>query len=155
MSSNRLTYDGCSYEQRLNQSMGPGNYVMYPGKYENKNMCRIQLGQVGGNGVSLYDGNMVDLESNLFGIDRRASLCDKSKYQPSCTNCAKSNSGLPCDSLECRSRNLINQPSCQMVDYKPVVEAPPFEYGGCQYRGTQLYKADGTLMDKVKSWFPF
>lgn len=153
MSSNRLSYDKCTYEQRLNQSMSPGNYVMYPGKYENKHKCRIELGQVGGNGVSIYNGNMVDLESDLLGINRQASLCDASKYQPHCKNCAKSHSGLPCDSLECRSRNLVNQPSCQMVDYKPVVEAPAFEHNGCKYKGHSVYKADGTLMDRVMSWF--
>ena len=147
-------YDQCAYEQRLNQSTSPANYTMYPGKYENCNKCRIQLGQVGGNGVSIYDGNMVDLESDLLGIDRCASLCNSSEYQPHCNypNCG--NNGLPNDCLECRSKNLINQPACQMVDYKPVVEAPPFvQTGACDYNKQRIYSANGSLVDRLMSWF--
>jgi hypothetical protein len=153
MSSNRLIYDNCAYEQKLNQSTAPGNYSMYPGKYENSSPCRIQLGQVGGNGVSLYTGNMVDLESDLFGIDRQASLCNAKEFKPSCTYPECGTSGLPCDSLECRSRNLVNQPSCQMIDYKPVVEAPPFEHKACEYDSTKLYSAGGGLVDRIMGWF--
>lgn len=157
MSSNRLIYDNCAYEQKLNVSTGPGNYTLYPGKYEHSSQCRMQLGQVGGNGVSIYAGNMVDLESDLLGIDRQASSCNATKYQPACKNCrcGGASTGLPCDCLECRSKNLVHQPSCQMVDYKPVVEAPEFVPQTCQVdsRRGGTYRADGTFMDKVKSWF--
>lgn len=154
MSSNRLIYDKCAYEQKLNVSTGPGAYTMYPGKYEHCAKCRMQLGQVGGNAVSLYDGNMVDLESDLFGIDRRASLCNKSKYHPKCKECDKcKNTGLPCGCLECTSKHLIHQPNCQMVDYKPVIPAPPFRQEMCDYHGIKSGIAKGNLIDKVSSWF--
>jgi hypothetical protein len=157
MSSNRLIYDNCAYEQKLNVSTGPSNYSMYPGKYEHSSKCRIQLGQVGGNGVSIYDGNMVDLESDLMGIDRRASMCSTSKYQPACKSCSCGgvSTGLPCDCLKCRSKNLVNQPSCQMVEYGPVIEAPEFVPQTCQYdsRRGGTYRADGTFLDKVRAWF--
>jgi hypothetical protein len=134
MSSNRMMYDNCAYEQRLNQSTGPGNYMMYPGKYENSAKCRMQLGQVGGNGVSIYDGNMVDLESDLLGINRQASQCNKSKYHPKCKRCNQcKNSGLPCGCLACTSKNLIHQPNCQMVNYKEVIMTPEFKDKNCGY----------------------
>ena len=62
MSSNRLMYDTCAYKKRLDESVGPLNYTLYPGKYENCSKCRIELGTVGGNNVSLFSGNLVDLE---------------------------------------------------------------------------------------------
>ena len=42
------------------------NYALYDGKYYNSSKCRMELGLVGGNNVSLYSGNLVDLESNLL-----------------------------------------------------------------------------------------
>ena len=143
---NRLIYDKCAYQQKLNSSTAPGNYIMYPGKYEHCSKCRIQLGQVGGNAVSLYDGNMVDLESDLFNINRVASMCNRSKYQPKYTNCPKCrDSGLPGDCLECRSKHLINQPNCQMVDFRPVIEAPPFVQQPCKKYPGFMYGANGSL----------
>ncbi len=159
MSSNHLMYDTCAYEQKLNQSTGPGNYMMYPGKYNHCQKCRNQFGLVSGNDVSIYDGNMVDLESDLYGINRPASLCNKSKYHPKCKNCGKcKNSGIPCGCLACTSKNLIHQPNCQMIDYKPVVTAPPFTATTCDQRQLRgqigpVYQADGTLWDKIMSWF--
>ena len=56
MSSNRLMYDSCAYQKAINESTGPFSYAMYTGKYENCAKCRIELGQFGGNGVSLFSG---------------------------------------------------------------------------------------------------
>ena len=66
MSSNRLMYDSCAYEKSLQQSTSPLDYALYTGKYENTAKCRIEFGLVGGNGVSQYSGNLVDLESDLI-----------------------------------------------------------------------------------------
>lgn len=161
MSSNRLIYDNCAYYQRLNQSTGPGNYMMYPGKYENCHPCRIELGQVGGNGVSIYTGNMVDLESDLMGITRPASLCNKKKYKPRCPKCKKCvNEGIPCGCLECTKLNLANQPACQMVNYGPVQLAPKFQPTVCKYpqsggsgTGRGMYTATGGFIDNLRKWF--
>ena len=74
MSSNRLIYDTCAYKKRLLESTGPLNYSMYTGKYENCAKCRVEFGTVGGNGVSLFNGNLVDLESDLRGQTRPFAL---------------------------------------------------------------------------------
>ena len=47
MSSNRISYDSCSYKQSLNQSVAPVNFTLDPIKYEHCNKCRIELGVVG------------------------------------------------------------------------------------------------------------
>ena len=77
MSSNRLIYDNCAYNKKIQESTSPLNYTLYPGKFENTSKCRIELGSVGGNGVSLFSGNLVDLESDLRNQSRPASLCPK------------------------------------------------------------------------------
>jgi hypothetical protein len=121
MSSNRLIYDDCAYKKSLQQSTDPLEYALYTGKFENTAKCRIELGNVGGNGVSLFNGNLVDLESDLRGQTRRTSLCPCSKYSPNCTNpnCKNSKNGIPCEEQNCQVP-LKHQPSCQMIRYPKV-----------------------------------
>lgn len=135
MSSNRLRYDSCAYEKSLMQSTAPSEYTLYPGKFENSAKCRIEFGVVGGNGVSLYSGNLVDLESDLRGQTRRASLCPSMMYSPEHQNCNNQNAKLPCSPQEYQSK-MIHQPSCQIQYYpttpvlnrmKHSIENRPFE----------------------------
>ena len=137
MSSNRLMYDTCAYEKRLNETTGPFSYSMYTGKYENCAKCRIELGQIGGNGVSLFSGNLVDLESDLRGQTRPASLCPKEKFQPMCKAPNPKNDGLPCDPSS--QYPLVHQPSCQMVRYGPVPQPPQFKPQGCPMPQVNTY----------------
>lgn len=111
MSSNRLIYDDCAYKKTLQQSTDPLQYALYTGKYENSAKCRIELGSVGGNGVSLFNGNLVDLESDLRGQTRQSSLCPCDKYGPeSKGGVVQYGSKVP----------LKHQASCQMVNYPKV-----------------------------------
>ena len=119
MSFSRNIYDSCSYEYALKQSEAPNNYMLYPGKYYNKKECRDELGLVGGSGVSLYPGNLVDLESDLRGQSRALSHCPKNQYKPRCSSCRNCTDGLPCGCINCQEK-MNNLPSCQMVDYKAV-----------------------------------
>ena len=114
MSSNILIYDTCAYNKKMQESTSPLNYTLYPGKFENTSKCRIVLGLVGGNGVSLFSGNLVDLESDLRNQTRPASLCPKNHYQPQCSNYSAV-SGLPCGNFN--QDKLVHQPSCQMQSY--------------------------------------
>ena len=117
MSSNRLIYDSCAYQKNLQQSTDPLQYALYTGKYEITAKCRIELGTVGGNAVSLFNGNLVDLESDLRGQTRPNSLCPCDKYDPSRTesNCAP-NSKTPYG----KNLPLKHQQSCQMMNYPKV-----------------------------------
>jgi len=121
MSFNRLRYDKCAYKQNLEESMAPGCYQFYAGKYDNANQCRVNFGIVGGNDVSLYKGNIVDLESDLRGQTRAGSLCPSKKFMPRCKQ--PLNEGLPSGPIDCRSE-LANLPSCDMFCYQPVTYAP-------------------------------
>lgn len=81
-SQNRLIYDQCAYNEDLTQSVSPLAYMLDKSRYENANKCRIPLGVVGGTAVSHVDGNLVDVENNLFGIDRPETLCSAYKFIP-------------------------------------------------------------------------
>jgi len=123
MSSNRLSYDSCAYQKSLQQSMGPLDYMMYTGKYENSAKCRIEFGTVGGNGVSIFSGNLVDLESDLRGQTRQASMCPSNMYHPS----------------QKMNGKLLNQPSCQM-QYYPKVPIPQQNAGTtCNYNNVESF----------------
>lgn len=119
MSSNRLIYDECAYKKTLQQSTDPLQYALYTGKFENTAKCRIELGSVGGNGVSLFNGNLVDLESDLRGQTRKTSLCPCDKYGPDCTNSkCKDKQG---NVVKYGNKTPLNhQPSCQMINYPKV-----------------------------------
>lgn len=132
MSSNRLIYDTCAYKKSLDESVSPLNYTLYPGKFENCSKCRIEFGVVGGNNVSLFSGNLVDLESDLRGQTRPASLCPNKKYQPKCNSCPTNNSGIPCGDINCQPK-MNNLPGCQMFNYNPTEATPKQKIARCDY----------------------
>lgn len=119
MSSNRLIYDECAYKKTLQQSTDPLQYALYTGKFENSAKCRIELGSVGGNGVSLFNGNLVDLESDLRGQTRKSSLCPCDKYGGKAT--------------PNKNVSLNHQPSCQMINYPKVPMSKKSLNNGCDY----------------------
>jgi hypothetical protein len=129
MSSNRLMYDTCESQQRIDESSGPLEYILNPFKYENCSKCRNQLGIIGGANVSHIKGNLVDLETDLFGITRKASLCPNKKYLNKCAlsdninNCQRNNIKIE-GNCSTESRVIDTKPvhlqNCQMIRYKPV-----------------------------------
>ena len=60
----------------------PQHYDFLTTQIVNSNPQRHILGIVGGNEVSLIKGNMVDLESDLRGINIPNTFCPWKKYQP-------------------------------------------------------------------------
>ena len=84
MSFTKLSYDTCAYKNELAQSVGTLGWVLDPSRFENYSKSRIEFGIVGGNDVSLIKGNMIDLESDLYGITRLQSKCPQLKYLSPC-----------------------------------------------------------------------
>ena len=115
MSCNRLSFDRVNYSQIVKENNKMSSYMLYPGKFYNKNECRNDLGLVGGAGVSLFNGNLVNLESDLRG----QSMALGYRYKPRCNNCRKCSDGLPCGCLHCQEE-MNNLPSCQMFSYRRV-----------------------------------
>jgi len=124
MSSNRLSYDACAYQKTLQESTGPLDYMMYTGKFENCAKCRIEFGVVGGNGVSLFSGNLVDLESDLRGQTRMASSCPSTFYNP------ENSQG---------KQKMMHQPSCQMQYYPKSPMPVPVKPSTCNYNRVEHF----------------
>jgi len=109
MSFTNLIYDKCASQQYYNQSTSQGVYQLYSGKFINEKECMINSGIVAGNDVSLYKGNLVDLESDMRGLTRNNSLCPANKFQfnkqekPFYDN----------------DPNLVHKNICEMFCYRP------------------------------------
>jgi len=79
MSANRLLYDKCAFNQQVETSAKPLEYVLDNTSVVHCNPCRITEGVSGGNQVSMVNGGVaaqVDLESQLFGITSPTNKCN-------------------------------------------------------------------------------
>ena len=124
MSFSRIAYDTCSYAQKLNENVSHLDYTLDTVKNFHCGECRNELGLVGGNNVSRIEGNMVDLESNLFGIDRATSKCARMKYLPSGESFVQGKSmHKTCDYPKVSTKKN-HLKSCQFTSF-PAVPAPP------------------------------
>jgi hypothetical protein len=114
--------DLCAYQKELSQSTSPINYTLDPNKFYNCSDCRSDFGLIGGNNVSTTQNNMVDLESDLYGITRQNTRCPERKYLPHCHQCAEV-SGIPCDGWNCPSMDSVQHlPQCKIIQYSPRVD---------------------------------
>ena len=100
MSFNRINYDDGAYKQLLNQSIGPSTYLLgKPNNLdENCEPCYpytpdIRL-QSQGNSV-LKDTYLIDVDSELSGLNRKLSKDPVKNYMPCCPN-SLCKGGIPC-----------------------------------------------------------
>lgn len=103
MSFNRLKYDNCEVKKYNQESSGPGNYL-----YNTPIMCDNCLNDNPRvinqkKGVSLNSNvdwrfyyGPVDVESELFNLNRNTSNCPSKKYIPNCAPNSCSNQGEIC-----------------------------------------------------------
>ena len=78
MSSNRLTYDKCAYDQRLKESCGVLDNVMDENRFRNQKNCTFKSAK-----VDQFIGSRVEIESKLRNLDKQTSLCSSKKYKGS------------------------------------------------------------------------
>jgi hypothetical protein len=76
--STRPEYDPCAYAKELSESTGPYAYQMYDGKYEHCEKC------VYDEYTRPFDGEIVDVESELRNQTRVYTRCPTRKYNPKC-----------------------------------------------------------------------
>jgi hypothetical protein len=79
MSVNRLKYDDCAYTHRLNESVSPGDYMIRTPKPCNPCFVVTPGVFVNGWGASLCEKDLVDVNSELLNITRKASDCPSKK----------------------------------------------------------------------------
>jgi hypothetical protein len=161
MAFTRQLYDPCATKKRTEEGTGILSYMMDPNKFYNCSPCRIELGTVGGNNVSLYEGNLVDLESEFRGQTRVASYCPSNKFLPGTVvqgvdvnkcglECGAD--GLPCGKPGCRKEKLLHLPGCQIVQYKPRPTTVGYElkYPLCETKGYTPPPAKKSKCDKKR-----
>jgi hypothetical protein len=131
MSFNKLSYDNCQYKANLEANVSQLSYILDNNRFASCNKCFNNLGLVGGTAVSHVAGNLVDLESNLIGIDREASKCPSMKYIPNNDNAA-----LGADYYRPVCTNVVDttmkhlQP-CQIYSTPHVPYPPPMQSFKC------------------------
>lgn len=130
MSFNRLKYDNCSYKTDLTENISYLSYQMDPIRYENCNSCRPELGTRGGNAVSHIKGNLVDLENNLFGIDRPATRCPQQKWMPQAQ--LQGISSIRNQNYPIIDTTPVHLRPCQFFDTLMVPNVQPMNVSRCQ-----------------------
>jgi hypothetical protein len=128
MSSNRLSYDDCSYKQSLQQSVNPLNYTLNPMKFEHNNKCRMELGIVGGTNVSHNKSDLVDVENELRGQTFPSTKCNANKYNPFDNS---NKEYIKCSQYKPISPEKEHLKSCQMFGYNSVPRAPKLNEFKC------------------------
>jgi len=134
MSFNRLSYDDCAYKSELNESVSYLGYMLDPVRYEHCSTCRPELGIVGGTAVSHIKGNLVDLENNLFGIDRPNTHCPAQKWLPRSDGFVQ---GQPSIKGTCHPKidvSKVHLKSCQFADTLNTPQPPPLNLFKCNAR---------------------
>lgn len=148
MSFNRPIYDSCAYDKRLDESTSVLTWLMDPNKFYNCNECRVEFGIVGGNNVSRFTGNMVDLESDLRNQTRLYTHCPGKKFVPNTVVEGKTvngckpgagPTGLPCGSVAARNDAVRHLPNCNIIQYKQRIDNVGYElnYPACPAPGVQ------------------
>lgn len=106
MSFNRLNYDSCTYKHDLRQSQGTGEYVLNTPAIDCKPCFKVDSSPMSRNMefVKCKNVPVVDVSSELLGLNRKASNCPDKKYLPG------------------------EQPYCQMGATLPDCKAVPEEH---------------------------
>ena len=124
MSFTRLQYDTCEYKQELSDNVTVLGYTLDPIKYNHCTPCRSELGLVGGNNVSHAVGDLVELENDLFGINRGNSRCASTRFIPRGDNFVQGNDLYKQTKFPLVDTTPQHLQSCQFFPL-PSTPAPP------------------------------
>jgi hypothetical protein len=110
MSFNRLNFDSCAYKHRLNESIGPGEYMLDTNNFCEPCFVSAPGVVTQGYGAAICPQHLIDVDSELLGITRKASDCPGKHYLPSDTPYCGSILPKECNSLEPEPTKLSNPP---------------------------------------------
>jgi hypothetical protein len=100
-------------------------------KYEHCQKCRHELGLVGGTNVGVPKGNMVDLENELFGINRPNTQCPSYKFMPRDDGMVQGKEYIKPVNHPLVDANMQQLRPCQMIDYRAVPHPPAMNLFSC------------------------
>lgn len=115
MNFSRLRYDDDTYVHTLKESIGPGDYMIST-PHNNCEGCSFYAPGVNldRTGAAICDKELIDVDSELLGITRKASECPGRKYLPSAKPFCEKNMEArkkECDFLT-PEHTLISNPKC-------------------------------------------
>lgn len=112
MSFSRLNYDTCSYKYDLKQSVRVGDYNINTPTQDCQGECfypnpYVRIDKSGG---SVCESNLIDVDSELLGLNVKATKCPNNKYIPKQTPFCKLKNMKDCDFLAAEDTKLSNPP---------------------------------------------
>jgi len=120
---NRLIYDQLAYVHHLNQSVSPYKYVTENIPHVHPNECvQEQPGFfMRQNSAVPKNANVVNIESELYGLFRKNSLAPEEKYNPNNPKPSPCSDKGTLDG-NCYPLKPFNLPACPVSD--PIVNLP-------------------------------
>uniref|UniRef100_A0A6C0BGP4 Uncharacterized protein n=1 Tax=viral metagenome TaxID=1070528 RepID=A0A6C0BGP4_9ZZZZ len=110
MSFARLNYDDCTYKHILRESVGPGDYMIGMPRVDCKNCYfpspNIRIDHSGAGKCK----ELIDVDSELMGITRRATNCPLNKFLPSPSDFCEAKLGEDCMEMTAEDTRLSNPP---------------------------------------------
>jgi len=111
MSFSRLPYDTCAYVHELKESIKPGDYMLKTPLSDNKGCFfpdpSIRLNTYG---ASLCDKNIIDVDSELLGLNVKNTKCPSKKFTPSAEPFCNKIDMKDCSFLSSEDTRLSNPP---------------------------------------------
>lgn len=117
MSFNRMNYDSCTYAQNLKQSLSVGEYMLDMPRYNCKTCFSTDPRNAPGIGSAVArcsDKPLVDVDSELLGISRRASKCPSQNYLPKADGYCVLRGVPDCESEIRTEDTRISNPPCTL-----------------------------------------
>jgi hypothetical protein len=109
MSFNRLPYDSCSYLYDLNESIKPGEYHLQTPRNDASCFYPNPSIAMSSTGVSVCDKDSIDVDSELMGLNVKATKCPSKKYNPNNKFCNLIHM-KDCDELSPEETRMSNPP---------------------------------------------
>lgn len=111
MSLTGLKYDDCSYTHVVKESISPGDYMLQTPRVCDPCFVVTPGVNVDRFGASLCEKNLIDVDSELLNITRKASDCPGKKFLPTAEPFCNATNYKECDFLTPEDTRLSN-PLC-------------------------------------------
>ena len=158
MSFTGLNYDNKAYSQQLKESKGIGMYHLKTPLTKAQCLPSANSGaQAQMYGASIDRSQpLIDIDSELMGLNRRQTKVYDEKYQPCCDgNQCNDSSGYPCGQgvVDCnlpglrpgarpQDKNLLHFPDC-----KPMTDYTRLSHPVCNMRGLGINRWEWLCLD--------
>ena len=138
MSFNRLNYDTCSYQHKLAESVGTGEYMLTePPNVSEPCFAESPQIRLQRQGVSVSQNMpLIDVDSELMNLTRPATNCPSRKYIPNGKQCNES------EKLNDAKKNLVHGNECFFQ-----VEDTRLSNPSCNLRGTGWNRWEWLCLD--------